>query len=153
MSSPAPLVAHALLLAERLDTRGLERRGPLLPGILALGELPGGGVAFAFRWGALVTVGASLEQARALGAQLCRNLDDTLKAPTHETALIRIGPDDTGAEEEGVDEDGVVRLRDGSPPRLALVAEALAKSAALAQQETMLARTLDRLEPDRKSVV
>jgi uncharacterized Rmd1/YagE family protein len=142
MPQPAPLVAHALLLAERLDTRGLERRGPLLPGVLALGELPGGGSAFAFRWGALVTIGASLDQAKALGAQLCRQMNDALQAPMHETAQIRIGPD-----EEGVDEAGVVRLREISQPRLALVAEALAKSAALAHQEAMLAGTLDRLEP------
>jgi uncharacterized Rmd1/YagE family protein len=40
-----------------------------------------------------------------------------------------------------------VRLREISQPRLALVAEALAKSAALAHQEAMLAGTLDRLEP------
>jgi uncharacterized Rmd1/YagE family protein len=147
MSEAAPLVAHALLLAERLDTRGLDRRGPQLPGVLALGGVAGGGSAFAFRWGALVTIGAPLEQARALGAQLCRHLADAVAAPAHETALIRIGPAAAGTEEDGVDEAGMVRLRDGSQPRLALVAEALAKSAALAHQEAMLARTLDRLEP------
>ena len=142
MVAPESLVAHALLLAERLDTRALERRGPALPGVLSLGELPGGGRAFAFRWGALVTIGASLDQAQALAAQLRPQLRDVLDAPVHETAQLRIG-----AAEDGVDEAGVVHLRDASVPCLALVAKALAKSAVLAQQEAMLARTLDRLEP------
>jgi hypothetical protein len=61
MADQTFLSVHALLLAERLDTRALERRGPVLPGALSLGELPGGGRAFAFRWGAVVTIGATLQ--------------------------------------------------------------------------------------------
>jgi uncharacterized Rmd1/YagE family protein len=146
MPEAAPLVAHALLLAERLDPRGLDRRGPQLPGVLVLGGVAGR-FAFAFRWGTLVTIGAPLEDARALGAQLCRHLADAVPAPAHETAMIRIGPAADGTGEEGVDEASMVRLHDGSLPRLALVADALAKSAALAHKEAMLARTLAQLEP------
>ena len=142
MTTDPPLIAHALLLAEQLDTRALERRGPTLPGMLDLGDLPGGGRAFAFRWGAVVTIGAPLDQAQALAEQLRRQLHDALEAPVHETAQLR-----PGAAKDGVDEAGVVLLRDTALPRLALVAKALAKSAVLAQQEAMLARTLDRLEP------
>lgn len=136
------LVAHALLLADRLEARALDRRGPALPGVLNLGDLPGGGHAFGFRWGALVTIGAPLDQAQALAAQLRPHLQQPLDAPVHETAQLRLG-----AAEDGVDDAGVIHLRDAAPARLALVAKALAKSAVLAQQEAMLARTLDRLEP------
>ena len=141
MSDQTFLSVHALLLAERLDTRALERRGPVLPGALSLGELPGGGRAFAFRWGAVVTIGATLQQAEALAAQLRPHLHEPLDVPEHETAEIIIG-----AAEDGADEAGTILLRDDTPARLALVAKALAKSAVLTHQEEMLARTLDRLE-------
>jgi len=141
MSEPKPLTVHALLLAERLDTRALDRRGPVLPGALSLGELPGGGRAFAFRWGALVTIGATLEQAEALAARLRPHFQAPFDTPEHETAEVIIG-----AAEDGADEAGSILLRDATPARLALVAKGLAKSAVLSQQEAMLARTLDRLE-------
>lgn len=141
MVEPSTLAVHALLLAERLDTRALERRGPVLPGVLSLGELPGGGCAFAFRWGAVVTIGASLDQAQAFAAGLRPHLQDTFATLAHEAAEIIIG-----ADQDGADEAGRILLRDASPARLALVAKALAKSAVLSQQEATLARTLDRLE-------
>ncbi|MFO0154288.1 MAG: RMD1 family protein, partial [Alphaproteobacteria bacterium] len=137
MMESTTLSVHALLLAERLDTRALERRGPVLPGALSLGDLPGGGRAFAFRWGAVVTIGTTLEQAEALAAQLRPHLHEPLDVPGHETAEIIIG-----AAEDGADEAGTILLRDGTPARLALVAKALAKSAVLTHQEEMLARTL-----------
>ena len=59
-----------------------------------------------------------------------------------ETALINIG-----AERDGVDAEGVIQLSDTAPERLAVVADALAKSAALAQQEARIAEALDRMEP------
>ena len=141
MTEPKTLPVHALLLAERLDTRALERRGPVLPGVLSLGELPGGGRGFAFRWGAVVTIGASLDQTQVLAAELRPHLQDPFDTPAHETAEIIIG-----AAEDGADEAGRILLCDASHARLALVAKALAKSAVLTQQETTLARTLDRLE-------
>ena len=141
MMESTTLPVHALLLAERLDTRALDRRGPVLPGVLSLGDLPDGGRAFAFRWGALVTIGASLQEAEALAAGLRQHLQDPFDAPVHEAAEIIIG-----APEDGANEAGSILLRDASHARLALVAKALAKSAVLTQQEITLARTLDRLE-------
>jgi uncharacterized Rmd1/YagE family protein len=141
MLETTTLPVHALLLAERLDTRAIERRGPVLPGVLSLGELPGGGRGFAFRWGAVVTIGAKLEEAEALATQLRPYLQDPFDAPVHEAAEIIIG-----AAEDGADEAGRILLRDASIARLALVAKALAKSAVLSEQEATLARTLDQLE-------
>lgn len=73
---------------------------------------------------------------------LAPRLSGPLARPVEETALV-----EAGADQDGVDAQGVIRLRDLSAVRLVVVAEALAKSAALAGQEAELARTLDWMEP------
>lgn len=135
------LPVRALLLGERLDVRGLERTGTSLPGIVAIAE-GGPGHAFGFRWGALVTIGMAPEATDRLLQRLRPHVADPLPQPQLETAAIRVAE---GA--EGLDRDGAVRLNEADVPRLALVAEALARSALLSQQEAMLERTLDRLDP------
>lgn len=132
---------RALLLAERLDARGLERSADALPGVVAIAEAAEG-QAFGFRWGALVTVGMAEAAADRLAERLRPRLSDPLAEPVVETALVRLDP-----AADGPDKDGVVRLRDLSAPRVALVAEALARSALLSHQEAMLERALDRLDP------
>ena len=52
-----------------------------------------------------------------------------------------------GAERDEISETGEIRLMDLSTPRLGILADALAKSAALSHQEMALARTLDGMEP------
>ncbi len=101
-----------------------------------------GFTAFAFRWGAVVFIGATPAQEAAIVDMLRPRLTNPLPKPVEEETLIA-----TGAEQDTVGPDGVVRLRDLSVPRLAVVADALAKSAALAHQETLLTQALDRLEP------
>jgi len=133
--------ARALLLGERLDHRGLPREGAPLADPVPLAT-PEGFTAFAFRWGAVVFIGASAAQEAAVIEMLKPRLTAPLPTPIEEKATI-----ETGAEQDGIDPDGVIRLRDLSVPRLAMVADALAKSAALAHQEQLLADALDRLEP------
>ncbi len=98
--------------------------------------------AFAFRWGALVTFGATAEQQAALIAELTGRIAGPLPVPLVETALVS-----GGAERDEVSETGEIRLMELSTPRLGLLADALAKSAALSHQELALARTLDGMEP------
>lgn len=133
--------ARAVLLGERLDHRGLPRDGAPMADPVPLAT-PEGFTAFAFRWGAVVFIGATAEQEAAIVAMLRPRLTAPLASPVEEKAQI-----EPGAEQDGVDADGVIRLRDLSVPRLAVVADALAKSAALAHQEALLAQALDRLEP------
>jgi len=133
--------ARALLLGERLDHRGLPREGAPLADPVPLAT-PEGFTAFAFRWGAVVFIGATAAQEAAVIEMLKPRLTAPLPACIEEKATI-----ETGAEQDGIDPDGVIRLRDLSVPRLAVVADALAKSAALAHQEALLAAALDRLEP------
>lgn len=138
---PAALTARALLLGERLDHRGLPRDGAPLVDPVPLAA-PEGLTAFAFRWGAVVLIGATPEQEAAIIEMLRPRLTNALAKPIEEVASVL-----PGADQDGVDPDGVIRLRDLTPARLAVVADALAKSAALAHQEVLLTQALDRLEP------
>jgi uncharacterized Rmd1/YagE family protein len=141
VGAPGTVAVRALLLGERLDARGIERTGSRLPGLVVLADGPGG-TAFAFRWGALVTAGMTEEATGALAARLASRIAEPLPQPVAETAALRVEP---GA--EGEEADGVVRLAGLDLPRLAVVAEALARSALLAHQEAQVERTLDTLEP------
>lgn len=139
--APESVVMRALLLGERLDHRRLAVAvgGTTDPIQLAR---PDGLIAFVFRWGAVVLVGATPEQEAALRSELQARVSHPLANPVVESARIQ-----GGATEDGVDASGVVQLRDFSVHRLAVVADTLAKSAALTQQESILAQTLDGMEP------
>ena len=139
------MIARATLLADRLDHRGLERLLPRAAGPIPLAQAAGPtapGHAFAFRWGALVTIGMAADAEAAMIASLASRLHDPLPAPLTETLTITLDPT-----LDGTDAAGRIHLREISPDRLAILAEALAKSVALSHQETILARTLDRLDP------
>ncbi len=135
------LVARAVLLGERFDLRGVAAAegGLADPAQLAT---PEGVTAFVFRWGAVVLVGGTPEQQAALLTALRPRVSQPLAEPVEESAELVLG-----AAEDGIDPSGTVLLRDARPQRLALVADALAKSAALAHQEATLSGTLDAMEP------
>ncbi|MCX8102440.1 MAG: RMD1 family protein [Geminicoccaceae bacterium] len=135
------LLARALLLGERLDLRGLSAAEGGLgdPLQLATGA---DFLAFAFRWGAVTLIGGTPDQHAALLERLGPRVVQPLAEPVEEPARIVLG-----AAEDGVDPGGIILLKDASLPRLALVADALAKSAALAHQETTLTGTIDAMEP------
>lgn len=137
----ARTLARALLLGERLDHRGLPREGAPTADPVPLAT-PEGFTAFAFRWGAVVFIGATAAQEAAVIEMLRPRVTNPLERPIEEAAPI-----EAGAEQDGIDPEGVIRLRDLAVPRLAVVADALAKSAALAHQEMLLAQAFDRLEP------
>jgi uncharacterized Rmd1/YagE family protein len=138
---PVRLAARALLLGERLEHRSLARSGADITDPVPLAT-PAGVFAFAFRWGAVVVFGADPATESALVNALKPHVTNPLATPMDETARI-----EAGAEQDGIDAQGVIRLHDLSLPRLVLVADALAKSAALSQQESEIAATLDWLEP------
>ncbi|NBS44826.1 MAG: hypothetical protein EBT34_14065 [Acetobacteraceae bacterium] len=135
------LSARAVILGERLDHRSLGPGGSALADPVPI-TAPPHISAFAFRWGAVVIFGADQEAEAALLQALRPRLTNPLSTPIEETAQLIIG-----AERDGVDAQGVIHLRDRALPRLAVVGDALAKSAALAQQEARLAEALDRMEP------
>ena len=135
------LRARAVILGERLDHRGLGPGGTAMADPVPIAA-PTPISAFAFRWGAVVIFGADPADEAALLAALAPRITNPADSLAEETALIALG-----AERDGVDAEGVIQLCNSAPERLAVVADALAKSAALAQQEARIADALDRLEP------
>jgi uncharacterized Rmd1/YagE family protein len=135
------LRARAVILGERLDHRGLGPGGTALADPVPI-TMPVPITAFAFRWGAVVMFGANPADEAALLAALAPRITNPADSLAEEVTLIALG-----AERDGVDAEGVIQLCDAAPERMAVVADALAKSAALAQQEARIAGALDRLEP------
>jgi len=138
----SPLTARAVLLGERIDTVGLERRDALSANPLAF-RVGQSGMAVVFRYGVIVLVGLdTLSEDEAIRAVIPRVVDPF---PQREEETIRLAPLD--GHEERADPDGVVRIADLSPERMLVVADALAKSAALAHDEREVAEVLDAIEP------
>lgn len=133
--------ARALLIGERIDIRALEasERLAVAPTVLAV---RGGGIAVLHRYGAVVLFGvAPLEQATFL-AQLQPLVSQPYPAPEAETLEIRIDP----AGREGMEGNTVI-LNDTAIERLQLVADILGKSVVLAQYESKVSQSFDRIEP------
>lgn len=124
----------------RSNSGRLVARGGLADPVQLAG--PEGLTAFAFRWGAVVLIGGTVRQQAALLDALRPRVSQPLAEPVEESAALLLG-----AAEDGIDPGGTVLLKDARPERLALVADALAKSAALAHQEATLSGTLDAMEP------
>jgi required for meiotic nuclear division protein 1 len=145
---PAPagsgetLPVQALLLGERLDTRALDRDTTRDTAPLLL-DIPGGGQAVLFRYGAAVLFGAEPAAAGRFAASLMPKITGPLPVLQRDDARLLIDP----KAEQHVDAAGNILVRDRAPERLRLVADILAKSLVLAHYETRIADIFDRIEP------
>lgn len=140
-SAGATFTVRALLLGERIETAGLERRDAISTTPLAMRV--GDGLVVVFRYGVVVMVDLDpLEEDRILRGVLPR-----VRAPLadREEEAIQVATGDD--REEGVGPDGVVRVGVSSPEKLLVVADALAKSVALSQDERRIAEVFDTVEP------
>jgi uncharacterized Rmd1/YagE family protein len=138
----APLTVRAVLLGERIDTAGLERRDALSTTPLAFRVGPSG-MAVVFRYGVVVLVGLDT----LAEDEVLRGVAPRVIGPfsLHEEETIRLAPLEGGPER--ADPDGMVRIADLSAERMLVVADALAKSAAMAHDERQVAQVLDSIEP------
>lgn len=131
------LVASARVLAGRIDTRALvEDNRKLL-------TRPNDGITFVFRYGAVVSITASIQSTQDIDAALHRYLRDpagSIEAETAEINLTKHGGDRIG-------EDGQIMLADGDEARLTLVAIVLARSAVLSRDEILVSQAFDRIAP------
>jgi uncharacterized Rmd1/YagE family protein len=140
--APRRLTARAILLGERIDTVGLERSEMISTNPLAF-RVGGDGEVVLFRFGVAVLFGLSpVEEDEVL-----RGLRPRITAPfdryEDETATI-----DVVAEgEEQIAPGGPIVVRDLSPPRLLVIADALAKNLALARDEREVSRVFETIEP------
>lgn len=141
LAGPQTITARALLLGERIDTTGLERADLVSTAPLAFHVGPNGFVVL-YRFGVAVLFGLSpLEEdevlkkigARVAGAS--RAEDETLVIQTAHDGDERALP------------DGRLVAKDISGERLLVIADALAKSVALARDETRVNAVFDTIEP------
>lgn len=142
----AEIAARALGVGERIDTRALEtgRRLAPRPLTLAAGEE---GLAFIFRYGAVVLFGLSPVEEASYLADLRPFIAEPFADPPVEETNLRLAP----GEAEPVAADGL-RLSDFTLERLQAVADILAKSVVLDHYEASIASAFDRIEPLARSL-
>ncbi|HZP78480.1 MAG TPA: RMD1 family protein [Pseudolabrys sp.] len=135
------VTARALLLGDRLDTAMLERSDVISTAPLAFRVDTG--YAVLFRYGIVVLVGLSPIQED----EILRGLRPRVIAPyartEDESAVIEI----TSEQDDQIVPGGQIIVRDLSPPRLLVVADALAKNVALARDEREVSKVFEVTEP------
>lgn len=141
-TSASPLRLRAILLANRIDTRGLAQ-GAQAAGDPYITPVGAKGRAFVFRDGAVALFEVEPAEEAACLQSLAERLRDPLPTPASEEALLVVRD---GAEDQ-ILPDGVIALRDLDTPRVAIVAEVLAKAAALNYCEPIVESALRRSEP------
>ena len=140
--STLSLPVRALLLGERLDTRGLERDDTIGTNPLTL-RIGRDGVAFLFRYGVAVFAGLSPIEEDDVVRSLRPRLSEPAPAPETDQVQILIKP---GGEDQ-IDPSGAIALKEASPERLQIVANVLSKSLILSHYEGRIADAFDQIEP------
>jgi uncharacterized Rmd1/YagE family protein len=133
---------RALLLGERLDTRAFERDEPLGMAPLTV-EIPGGGVAVLFRYGAVVLFGTATAALDNFVASLRPSVTAALPVAERDDARLVIRPE----ADQVVDLAGNIFLAERTTERLQVVADILAKGLVLSHYETRIADIFDGIEP------
>lgn len=138
----ASLEARAVLLGERIETRGFEPGELVSQNPLAF-RAPKGGLVVVYRFGALVFLGVDPAGQDQTVELLRSRLVDPAQPTETEVAML-VAVDGT---EDNVVGSGRLALVDLSENRLLIVADALAKSVALADDERYLSKVLEQIEP------
>jgi uncharacterized Rmd1/YagE family protein len=140
--TPRAIRAHAVLLGERLGRPGVDADAMVAaaPMSFRVGER---GLVAMFRYGAVVMFGLSDAQEASTLQGLAERISGPEETLEEETAQILIRPD----EDEHITPTGAIQLSRASPDHLLVVADAMAKSIALARDERQVAAVLDALEP------
>lgn len=130
-----------MLLGERIDIAGLERRDAISSAPIALRAK--GGLLVVYRYGVVVTAGLDAEAEEEVLREILPRVREPLATPEEETVELAASED----QEEGVAGDGVVRIGALDLAKLLIVADALAKSTVLAHDERHMAEVFDTVEP------
>jgi len=133
---------RALLLGERLDTRAFERDEPLGMAPLTV-DIPGGGVAVLFRYGAVVLFGTATAALDNFVASLRASVTAALPVAERDDARVVIRAE----ADQVVDLAGNIFLTEKTTERLQVVADILAKGLVLSHYETRIADIFDGIEP------
>ncbi len=117
MDASETLSVRALLLGERLETRGLERDDTLAtnPFTLRVGRQ---GTAFLFRYGVAVFAGLSAIEEDEVLRSLRARVHEPIETPETDQIQVRVNP----AGEDQIEPSGVVLLAEASLDRLQIIA-------------------------------
>lgn len=141
-SAPNRLRVRALLLGDRLATTQLRREHMVstTPLAFAVGET---GLAVLFRYGAAVLIGLDeADEARVL-ADIEAHVAGADGVREEEVAQILVEP----GQEEQITAAGAIQVKAATVEHQLIVADALAKSVALAQDERQMAQVFEKIEP------
>jgi required for meiotic nuclear division protein 1 len=136
------LSVRALLLGERIDTRGLERDGTSATNPLTL-RIGSGGFACLFRYGVAVFAGLSAVQEDEVVRSLGPRIKDSSQQLETDQAQMLVKP---GGEDQ-IEPSGAIAVRELTPERLQIVANVLSKSLILSHYEARIADAFDQIEP------
>jgi uncharacterized Rmd1/YagE family protein len=137
-----PLRIRALLLGDRLDTSGLERRDMIASTPFAFRVNDNGFVAF-FRYGAVVFTGLTRSQEEGYLESIDSRISGKLPSFEEEIAFITLNPDLN----DQVPPGGPIQLKELEPERLLVIADVLAKSVALAHNERRIGAFFRVVDP------
>ena len=140
--APRRLTVRALLLGDRIDTAGLERSDMIAsaPFAFRIGE---NGFAALFRYGVVVIAGLSPIEEDDIMRKLTPRVSGPVQRLDDEVAVMEVTPE----KEDQVPPGGPIQVRDLSPERFLVVADALAKSVAMAHNERQVSTVFDVIDP------
>jgi uncharacterized Rmd1/YagE family protein len=140
------VTAHAIHVGDRINTMGFES-GALSAVPLAI-RVGNAGIAVLFRYGVAVLIGLSPEDETAFLEKLKPRIGGRLARFEEETAIVAL----SGEAEDQVQAGGPIQLRDMLPEKLLVIADVLAKSVVLADDEREVAKVFEIIEPFAKEL-
>jgi uncharacterized Rmd1/YagE family protein len=140
------VTAHALNVGDRINTMGFEGEAlSAVPLAIRVGKT---GIAVLFRYGVAVLMGLSSEDEAGFLERLTPRIGGKFARFEEETAIVELANE----AEDQVQAGGPIRLLNMSPERLLLIADVLAKSVELAQDEREVAKVFEIIEPFAKEL-
>jgi len=132
---------RAVLIGLRIDTRSLDHPDTMSLSPLTL-RAGARGTAFVFRYGVAVFCDATPEDESAVLESLRPSTVEPLAQAESDELQVLVRPE----EDDRLDPNGTIVLKDGANDRLQIVADVLSKSLVLAHHEAQLATAFDRID-------
>jgi uncharacterized Rmd1/YagE family protein len=146
-AKPARLRVRAVLLGDRLNTASLRRAALVSTTPLAF-RVGATGLAVLYRYGAAVLIGLDEADETRVLADVSDHVSGPHAPMEEEVAQILV---DAG-EDEQITASGAIQLKAATLEHQLIVADALAKSVALAQDEREMAAVFESIEPFAQSL-
>ncbi|MFZ1193341.1 MAG: RMD1 family protein [Pseudolabrys sp.] len=136
------VTVRALLLGDRIETAGLERRGVISTTPLAF-RIEGGAFLVLFRFGVVVLLGTSPVQEHEILRSLDGHIIGRLAQREEELAQIEIAPE----KDEQITPNGTITTKALLPEHVLIIADAIATNLILAHDERNVSAVFDVIEP------